>query len=126
MRGRSHPLLARSLSPTSLPLLPTPFAFFAFFALFALFALTACEESSPARGGGANPADLTPPMADQRLGDQRPPSPDAAPPEGLRIEGLSGPVEVRFDAPVDAVAPGQAVALFDGDLVLAGGWIARI
>ncbi len=34
-------------------------------------------------------------------------------------------LEVRFDEPVEAIAPGQALALFDGDLVLAGGWIRR-
>ena len=30
---------------------------------------------------------------------------------------------VTFDAPVKAVAPGQAVVLYDGDRVLGGGWI---
>lgn len=35
-----------------------------------------------------------------------------------------GRVEVRFDEPVDAIAPGQALALYDGDEVVAGGWIA--
>lgn len=37
-----------------------------------------------------------------------------------------GRVRVRFDRPEDAVAPGQAVALYDeaGEEVLAGGWIA--
>ncbi len=36
-----------------------------------------------------------------------------------------GRVRVRFDAPVDAIAPGQAVALYDeaGEVVLAGGFI---
>lgn len=36
------------------------------------------------------------------------------------IEG----VEVRFDAPVRAVTPGQAAVFYDGDRVLGGGWIA--
>lgn len=36
----------------------------------------------------------------------------------------SGEVRVRFDAPVDAIAPGQAVVLYDGEEVLAGGWIS--
>jgi tRNA-specific 2-thiouridylase len=31
---------------------------------------------------------------------------------------------VRFDAPVRAVAPGQAAVFYDGDTVLGGGWIA--
>jgi tRNA-specific 2-thiouridylase len=30
---------------------------------------------------------------------------------------------VRFAAPQSAVAPGQAVAFYDGDRVLGGGWI---
>ena len=32
-------------------------------------------------------------------------------------------IEVRFDDPQLAVAPGQAVCLYDGELVLGGGWI---
>jgi len=32
-------------------------------------------------------------------------------------------LEVAFDAPQFGVAPGQAVVLFDGDVVLGGGWI---
>jgi len=31
---------------------------------------------------------------------------------------------VRFDAPQSAVTPGQAVVVYDGDVVLGGGWIA--
>jgi tRNA-specific 2-thiouridylase len=34
-----------------------------------------------------------------------------------------GGAELRFDAPVDAVAPGQAAVFYDGDRVLGGGWI---
>jgi len=34
-------------------------------------------------------------------------------------------MEVRFEAPVDAVAPGQAIVLYQGDIVLGGGWIDR-
>jgi len=34
-----------------------------------------------------------------------------------------GAVEVRFDAPVRAVAPGQAVVFYGGDQVLGGAWI---
>lgn len=32
-------------------------------------------------------------------------------------------LEVRFDSPVEAVTPGQAVVCFDGEVVLGGGWI---
>src|SRR5690606_7928087 len=32
-------------------------------------------------------------------------------------------VEVVFDAPREAITPGQALVLYDGDDVLAGGWI---
>jgi tRNA-uridine 2-sulfurtransferase len=34
-----------------------------------------------------------------------------------------GEVEVAFETPQSAVAPGQAVAFYDGDRVLGGGWI---
>ena len=38
---------------------------------------------------------------------------------------LAGPdrLELVFDEPVDAVTPGQAVVLYDGDRVLGGGWL---
>ena len=32
---------------------------------------------------------------------------------------------VRFDTPVRAVTPGQAVVLYDGDVVLGGGTIVK-
>jgi tRNA-specific 2-thiouridylase len=35
----------------------------------------------------------------------------------------NGLVEVRFDKPVSAVAPGQAVVFYDGEEVLGGAWI---
>ena len=35
-----------------------------------------------------------------------------------------GRARVVFDAPVRAVAPGQAAVFYDGDVVLGGGWIA--
>ena len=34
-----------------------------------------------------------------------------------------GSVQVAFATPQSAVAPGQAVAFYDGDRVLGGGWI---
>ena len=34
-------------------------------------------------------------------------------------------LEVRFDEPQFAVAPGQAVVCYDGDTVLGGGWITE-
>ena len=33
--------------------------------------------------------------------------------------------ELRFDEPQTAVTPGQAAVLYDGDVVLGGGWIER-
>lgn len=40
---------------------------------------------------------------------------------------VTGPdkLEVRFDQPVSAVTPGQAVVCYEGDQVLGGGWIDR-
>ena len=49
---------------------------------------------------------------------------------GDRRERLRAPVErgdrvhVELDAPQTAVAPGQAVVFYDGDVVVGGGWIA--
>jgi tRNA-specific 2-thiouridylase len=41
-----------------------------------------------------------------------------------RLEPEDGATLVRFDAPVRAVAPGQAAVFYRGDEVLGGGWIA--
>jgi tRNA-specific 2-thiouridylase len=42
------------------------------------------------------------------------------------VEPLSGNrAIVRFAAPVSAITPGQVVALYDGELLLGGGWIER-
>jgi len=40
--------------------------------------------------------------------------------------GRRGRFEVRFDEPQSAVAPGQAVVLYHGDVVLGGGWIEGV
>jgi tRNA-uridine 2-sulfurtransferase len=42
-------------------------------------------------------------------------------PARLRLDGATA--EVRFDAPVRALAPGQAAVFYEGDRVLGGGWI---
>ena len=63
----------------------------------------------------------------------RPPQPGARASVRVRHrhEGASATLEpgehetrVHFDAPVRAVAPGQAAVFYDGDVVLGGGWIA--
>jgi tRNA-specific 2-thiouridylase len=40
--------------------------------------------------------------------------------------GRMGRFEVRFDVPQSAVAPGQAVVLYEGDVVLGGGWVEGV
>lgn len=47
----------------------------------------------------------------------------AGAPATIRDRG-DGRVEVVFDEPQRAIAPGQAAVAYDGDLVLGGGWIA--
>jgi tRNA-specific 2-thiouridylase len=37
--------------------------------------------------------------------------------------GPDGAAMLRFDAPVEAVTPGQAAVFYDGERVLGGGWI---
>lgn len=37
-----------------------------------------------------------------------------------------GVMEVAFDEPVEAVAPGQAIVCYEGDRVLGGGWIREV
>jgi tRNA-uridine 2-sulfurtransferase len=40
------------------------------------------------------------------------------------IEALPGlRARISFDAPQRAITPGQAAVIYDGDVVLAGGWI---
>jgi tRNA-specific 2-thiouridylase len=45
-------------------------------------------------------------------------------PATLKITG-EDEFELRFDEPQHAVTPGQAAVLYDGDIVLGGGWIDR-
>lgn len=44
-------------------------------------------------------------------------------PARCRVDPDADQLEVRFDEPQEAVAPGQAVVCYDGDTVLGGGWI---
>ena len=45
-------------------------------------------------------------------------------PARVRATGPAA-LEVEFDDPQIAVAPGQAVVCYDGDAVIAGAWITR-
>lgn len=42
---------------------------------------------------------------------------------GVYVLRGDGRVEARFETPQEAVTPGQAVVIYDGDVVLGGGWI---
>ncbi len=45
-------------------------------------------------------------------------------PAASRLEVLDGDaVRVHFDAPVEAITPGQAAVFYDGERVLGGGWL---
>lgn len=46
--------------------------------------------------------------------------------DGPTPSGRAGRFEVLFDSPQSAVAPGQALVLYDGDTVLGGGWITSV
>lgn len=46
-------------------------------------------------------------------------------PEPARVRADGEELEVEFDAPVDAVAPGQAVVCYDGETIICGGWITE-
>jgi tRNA-specific 2-thiouridylase len=46
----------------------------------------------------------------------------AGAPGAIRITG-EGTFEAKFDEPVIAITPGQAVVVYDGDRLLGGGWI---
>lgn len=41
----------------------------------------------------------------------------------VRWDAERGEMEVEFDEPVEAVAPGQAVVVYEGERVMGGGWI---
>jgi tRNA-uridine 2-sulfurtransferase len=46
-------------------------------------------------------------------------------PAAASVEALSGRgARIVFDSPQRAITPGQAAVIYDGDVVLAGGWIA--
>ena len=47
----------------------------------------------------------------------------SAPSPGVAYPAADGTLRFIFDTPQRAVTPGQAVVLYDGDSVLAGGWI---
>lgn len=50
---------------------------------------------------------------------------NAAPQPARVVATADDALEVRFDHPQSAIAPGQAVVCYDGDRVLGGGWIDR-
>lgn len=54
-----------------------------------------------------------------RLRSSQPPSPARVTPAG------QGRARVRLAAPAEAIAPGQACVIYDGDRLLGGGWIER-
>ena len=45
------------------------------------------------------------------------------PPQPARGQLVGDELVVAFDEPQSAITPGQAVVLYDGDVVLGGGWI---
>jgi tRNA-specific 2-thiouridylase len=48
-------------------------------------------------------------------------------PTPARVRALPGAgLEVRFSEPLEAVAPGQAVVCFAGDVLIGGGWIEQV
>ncbi|MET0227285.1 MAG: aminomethyltransferase beta-barrel domain-containing protein, partial [Actinomycetes bacterium] len=56
--------------------------------------------------------------------DPVPPEGPAGPRGGIPARRPGGRVRLELDEPVDAVAPGQAGVLYDGDLVLGGGTVS--
>lgn len=66
---------------------------------------------------------IDPPTADVRAAARIRYNHTPVPATVTPIDGRS--VRVRFDVPQQAVTPGQALVLYDGDLVLGGGWISE-
>ena len=49
-----------------------------------------------------------------------------SPPAPARVRMQDDVLEVVFDAPMEAITPGQAVVCYDGEQVLGGGWIDTV
>ena len=45
------------------------------------------------------------------------------PAEAIAVQTADDELQVTFDEPQRAITPGQAVVLYDGDMVVGGGWI---
>jgi len=74
------------------------------------------EPEGPAGPGGS--------AAPEGPGGSREPGGPAGPRGGIPARRPGGRVRLELDEPVDAVAPGQAGVLYDGDLVLGGGTVS--
>ncbi|MET0477834.1 MAG: tRNA 2-thiouridine(34) synthase MnmA [Actinomycetota bacterium] len=72
-------------------------------------------------GGPAGPRG---PGGPEGPGESREPESPAGPRGGIPARRPGGRVRLELDEPVDAVAPGQAGVLYDGDLVLGGGTVS--
>ena len=45
------------------------------------------------------------------------------PGEAIAVQPADDELHVTFDEPQRAITPGQAVVLYDGEVVVGGGWI---
>jgi tRNA-specific 2-thiouridylase len=63
------------------------------------------------------------PIREPRRGEVKIRNKHDAAPATIYPAGDDSRVEIVFDTPQRAVTPGQAAVIYDGDLVLAGGWI---